>query len=303
MFGEKIDYWLLRPLCHDRLRATEKELDEGARMATFTRADAVAHLHKLRELHFRGRLPVDPALSYLDVGCGMGRLAFGLLESGARDVTGVDIVPRRIAEAARIAQREGWDSHIKLECADVHHWSNSRSFDVITVIGALEHIRDPLPFLIRLAGLLKENGRAYASFEPFNSPIGDHLHDVFRVQIPWRGTLFSEKALLRLRREFFRPTDPATRFQDIVGGLNKMTYSEFLKHLKTAGLEIEYANFTPQLRQKCRPLYWASEVLCRIPRVRDFFIMMAYVVLRKTQRRLRRGSLRDTGSTRTCRGA
>jgi SAM-dependent methyltransferase len=302
MFGEKIDYWLLRPLCHNQLYATEEELDKGARVVTFTRADAVAHLHKVRELYFGGRLPVDPALSYLDIGCGMGRLAFGLVEAGARDVTGVDIVPRRIVEAESTAKREGWDSYVKLECVDIHHWNTSRSFDIVTVIGALEHIRDPLPFLKRLAGLLTENGRAYTSFEPFKSPIGDHLHPMYRVQIPWRGNLFSEKALLRLRREFFRP-DGATRFQDIVGGLNKMTYTEFLKHLAIAGLEIEYANFTPQLKKKCRPAYWASEILCRIPGVRDYFIMMAYLVLRKKQARRRHGSLRDAEGTRTCRGA
>jgi hypothetical protein len=82
-----------------------------------------------------------------------------------------------------------------------------------------------------------------------------------------------------------------------------MTYSEFLKYLAAAGLEIEYVNFTPQLKRKCPPLYWASEILCRIPRVRDLFIMMAYLVLRKKQGRPQRGSLRNTGGTRTCQGS
>ena len=73
-----------------------------------------------------------------------------------------------------------------------------------------------------MASLLKPNGTAYVSHEPFQSPVGDHMHfGFFNFLIPYRGILFSEHAILKLRRECYRPTDTAMRFQDIVGGLNK----------------------------------------------------------------------------------
>jgi SAM-dependent methyltransferase len=280
MFGETIDYWLLRPFCHARNRATEEELNQRAAETPFTREEALAYLERTRTFRFGGRLPLKPELSYLDIGCGTGQLVVGLLEGGARDVTGIDIVPRHVAATAAIAERLGWQSQLKLECIDVHRWNSPQKYDVVVVLGALEHIHDPKLFLARLPELLKENGRICLSFEPYHSPIGDHCQDFFRFPIPWRGALFSEAALIRLRREFYRPTDPATRMRDVVAGMNQMRYGEFLRYAREAGLEIQWAGFTPQLK-RYPPLYWASEVLCRIPLVRDYFVMMAFVVLRK----------------------
>jgi hypothetical protein len=41
------------------------------------------------------------------------------------------------------------------------------------------------------------------------------MDSFFRIAIPWRGALFSEEAILRLRRERFRPTERAMTYQAI----------------------------------------------------------------------------------------
>jgi len=283
MFGERLDYQLLRLLVHDRNRATEGELNLRAHAAPSTLEAARAYLERVRHEFFGGEIPVTPNASYLDIGCGMGRLSVGLALAGARDVTGLEVVSRNVDEAQVLARQLPESARPRFVHTDVHDWRPGREYDVIFVLGAMEHIHDPADFLAQLPRLLKPNGLAFVSLEPFQSPLGDHMRDFFRLQIPWRGLLFSEKAILKLRREYYRPTDPATRFQDIVGGLNLMSFSQYVTWAHEAGLEFVRHNFNPQLKtqRRFRPLYPISWALTHLPRVRDYFIVVAYSILRR----------------------
>jgi len=283
MFGKTIDYYLLKPLAHARNRATEAELDEGSRHSTFTLDDARAYQERIRTVCFDGRLPIDPNLSYLDIGCGMGRLSIGLSLMGVKDVTGVDIVERHIEEAKKVASVLDESQRPRFHCVDIHSWETKRQYDVVFVLGAMEHIHDPAAFLALIPRFLKPSGIALIGHEPFQSPIGDHMHGFFRVQIPWRGLLFSQEAVLRLRSEYYRPTDSVTRYQDIVGGLNLMSFSQYLEYAHQAGLEFVFHHFNPQLKHHrlLHPLYPVSWMLTRIPKVRDFFIINSFSILRR----------------------
>lgn len=283
MFGETIDYYLLKPLAHGRNRATEAELDEEATRSTFTVGQARAYFDRVNRF-FDNRLPIDPDLGYLDIGCGMGRFAIGLACAGARDVTGVDILPRCIAEAQHIASTMEEDqARPTFISSDIHDMKTDRHYDVITVLGAMEHIHDPPKFLRRLVELLKRDGLAFVSHEPFQSPIGDHMYGFFRIQFPWRGLIFSEKAVLRLRSECYRPTDPAKRYPEVAGGLNLMSYSQYLERVQDAGLEFIFHSHNPQLWDSRRyiPFRFLSSVLTRIPKVRDYFIVNVFSIIRK----------------------
>lgn len=283
MFGERIDYHLLRPFTHSRNRATEAELDEMSRRLTYTLDEARAYVERAKREYFNGHLPISPHLDYLDIGCGMGRFAIGLSLAGARKVAGIDIVSRHIDEARLLSQGLAVAERPEFFHSDVHQWDTDRQFDVVIVLGAMEHIHDPGEFLLSLPRLLKPDGRAFVSFEPFQGVIGDHMSGFFRFPIPWRGLLFSEKALLRLRREQYRPTDPADRFKDIVGGLNQMWYEHYLRLVHDAGLEFVSHNCNPQLRYRLRylPLRPISRVLTSIPKLRGYFTVSDYSILRR----------------------
>src|ERR1051325_11262610 len=201
MFGENIDYCLLRPLTHKRHRATEEELDKRATSSAFSLENARAYFDRAQSVYFAGRVPVDPDLSYLDIGCGMGRFSIGLSLAGARDVTGIDIVERNITEARKISAGMSQGIAPSFFHADIHDWAPKREYDVVIVLGAMEHIHDPGKFLAAVPRFLKPKGLAFVSHEPFQSPFGDHMREFFRIQIPWRGVLFSEKAILKLRAE------------------------------------------------------------------------------------------------------
>lgn len=282
MFGATIDYHLLKPFTHRRNRAAEDELNQRAAETAYSLDDARAHLERLRGIYFP-TLPVNPQLSYLDVGCGMGRLAIGLSLAGAQNVTGIDIMPRNIVQATAIAAKiPAGQPRPDFICGDIHSWAKERTWDVLFAVGVMEHVRDPGDFLLMLRHLLKPGGLALVSFEPFHSPAGDHMQGFFKLRVPWRGVLFSEEAILRLRRECYRPTDPARRFPEIVGGLNLMRFTEYEAFIRAAGLEVVEHRLNPRLALSPRRglILPIARSLTSLPVLKDYFIWEAYSVLR-----------------------
>lgn len=280
MLGERLDYRVLRALAHDRGRATEAELD--ALHASGAPEERAAGEHKLRKLEhrFEGRLRVEPGLRYLDMGCGAGALSILLAQRGATHVTGIDFMPRVIEAARRAARREGVAGRVEFVCADLHDWTPGAPYDVLLSFDVLEHVRDPRRFLRRMAQFARPGGTALLAFGPlFHSPYGDHMQGFFRVQVPWRGVLFNEQALLRVRRECYRPTDPAQRLGDIAGGLNGMRYSEFLGHLAAAGWRPKYLRANAMFERGA--LRALSDLVTRTPRVQDYFVHNVYAVLER----------------------
>ena len=293
MFGRTIDYYLLKPLTHKRNKATAQELDLLAEQLDLRSAGSPAHspytleqardyTKKAIDLYFGGSLPVDPDLSYLDLGCGSGRLSIGLSVLGVQDVTGMDILERNITTArivARTLPRGGGPSFVRLDGSTVGH----RTYDVVIALAVMEHASSQRQFLEQIRALLKPAGSAFVSMTPFHGPLGDHMSPFFRIQIPWRGVLFSEQAILRLRRECFRPSTRVRRYSEIEGGLNLITISEYLRNIRLAGLEVLTHRFDPHFYRykKLWPLAPFSYVLTRIPKVRDYFTFNVYSVLRR----------------------
>jgi len=277
MLGETLDYWVLKGLAHRRNLATEEALNSRASGASAQTFEAeMPKLHKLMR-RFGGRLSADPAKRYLDMGCGTGALTLALAGMGAGQITGVDFMPRSIETARTHAARLGL-TNVHFECCDLLTWNPPYKYDVLLSFDAFEHIEAPRQFLARMKELIAPSGVAVVSFGPlFHSPFGDHMWDFFRLQIPWRGVLFSERAILRVRRECFRPTDPARRLREIAGGLNQMRYSEFLGHLRTTGWQLDYLDVNAIELPLIRPL---SKALARVPVLQDFIAHNVYCVLR-----------------------
>jgi len=198
-------------------------------------------------------------------------------------ITGVDFLPRSIERARAYAAQQRLGGQVKFVCADLHDWvpEGSGKFDVLMSFDAFEHIEQPRRFLERMATLSKPGGRAVLAFGPlFHSPFGDHMWDFFRVQIPWRGLLFPERVMLRVRREYFRPTDSAHRYQDIAGGLNLLRYSEFLRDVRASGWEFDYLAVNTFLTN---PLLRAlSDGLMHLAVCRDYFAHNVYAILRRS---------------------
>ena len=282
MFGSRIDYMLLRTLAHDANIASESDLNEDDTNPVVLESRLGGGQQRLERLRrvFGSGFPIDPDLRYLDVGCGEGEMPAALALAGCTSVTGVEIVERHAAAADRLVQHAGLSDRVDIICQDIHAYSPAAPFDVVTSFDAFEHIDDPRSALEGMRRLVAPGGLAILAFGPlFRHPFGDHMAGFFRVPIPWRGVLFSEQALLRVRREFYRPTDPAERLQDIVGGLNLMRFSEFLEYVEETGWKVQWMSVNPGTA-RLKPLHWLSEGLLRVPGVRDYVAGHVYAVLR-----------------------
>jgi SAM-dependent methyltransferase len=109
-----------------RLRATWMAGDYG-HFATYLEPGA---------MEFLGRIPIEPGVRLLDVGCGAGQLAIPAARAGA-DVTGVDIATNLIEQARARARPEGLEVRFDEGDAEMLPYEDS-SFDlVVSLIGAM----------------------------------------------------------------------------------------------------------------------------------------------------------------------
>jgi 2-polyprenyl-6-hydroxyphenyl methylase/3-demethylubiquinone-9 3-methyltransferase len=114
-----------------------------------------------RRLHLIRRLMgPQPGDVLLDLGCGPGVHLFPLAPAFRR-VIGVDLSPRMIDVAARIAANQALDTRIELHAADAARLDciERGSVDVVLCTGAIEHMRDHAAVLGEVARVLKSGGR------------------------------------------------------------------------------------------------------------------------------------------------
>jgi SAM-dependent methyltransferase len=154
----------------------------------------------------------------LDFGCGAGTEAVEMARGTAKKVIGLDIQDHLLEQAREKSFLSGVDDRCTFTTR-----TDERA-EVITALDSFEHFDDPLSILKTMRGLLVENGCVLVSFGPtWLHPLGGHLFSVF----PWAHLVFTESALIRWRSDF--KSDGATRFNEVAGGLNKMTIRTFEK--------------------------------------------------------------------------
>ncbi len=169
----------------------------------------------------------------IDFGCGAGLEAVELAQRGARQVIGLDISEKALANA-RSHAREAGVSNIGFAA------STAERADLIISLDAFEHYDDPEAILRYMKTLLKPGGQILACFgPPWLHPFGGHLFSIF----PWSHLIFTEKAQLRWRSDF--KTDGATRFQEVEGGLNQMTIRRFRDLVARCGFRFEHLELVP----------------------------------------------------------
>jgi SAM-dependent methyltransferase len=170
----------------------------------------------------------------IDFGCGDGAEAVDLAKNGARHVCGIDIRKELLEAATRRAQSEGVADRCEFSL------TTPEKVDAIVTIDAFEHFADPAAILQTMHDLLLPGGFVAASFGPtWLHPLGGHLFSM----IPWAHLIFSEKALIRWRADI--RNDGATRFAEVLGGLNQMTIGRFERLVRDSPFDLEYLETIP----------------------------------------------------------
>ena len=224
---------------------------------------------------FGDRLDLAGAV-VLDVGCGTGVVCLEAARRGAARVVGVDMqlidVARdnlcehavQLAETVSFVETDGSLNEL-----------GDETFDVIFSKDSFEHYADPEHFVHVITRFLTPGGSLVIGFGPlWKAPTGGHIDYITRV--PWAHLVFPEKVIMQERRRF-RPGENAERFEDIVGGLNKITLRRFRSIMASSGLDCAYFATNVSDHRVVR----AMAVLSRIPPLRECLTINVYSIWRR----------------------
>jgi len=215
----------------------------------------------------------------LDVGCGYGATCIYLALNGAKRTIGIDIEPSRIA----FAQAKLASDYPQVAGAVEFTWVQGlqdlgdERFDLILSQNSFEHIANPEAFVSEVQSLLAPGGLLAIGFGPlWKSPYGGHIS--FMTRFPWVHLLFPEAVIMQERGRF-GPSDGAETFEQVTGGLNKMTLRRFTSIMQASGLECLYFR-TNVSRRKVAAL---ARLLSNLPLCKEYFTFNVYGVWRARQ--------------------
>lgn len=205
----------------------------------------------------------------LDFGCGWGWQAVAMAKADAESVFGLEIVQKNIQKARDLARQH--DVHDIVTISDQLPNNLLGTFDIVLSCSSFEHFSDPAGILRQMADIVSPGGRVIISFaEPWYSPYGSHMG--FFTKIPWVNLLWSEETVMKVRGSY--RSDGATHYEDVQGGLNRMTLVKFERILAASQLELEWIHYYPT---KGLPL------VHKLPVIRELLTSAVACVLRKTE--------------------
>ena len=114
----------------------------------------------VKEISWKGK-------TVLDAGCGTGDLPHLIAKKRAKHVFGIDYSN----EAIGVAQRSYHEKNLLFECTDISQL-RGKKFDVITTLGTLEHVDDPLAVLKKLKSMLNPGGSLIVTCPNWVNPRG-----------------------------------------------------------------------------------------------------------------------------------
>lgn len=186
-------------------------------------------------------------LTVMDFGCGYGRTALEIAKLGSWQVIGLDIRDSVLHEARKLAQNERLSNLRFVNALTDEVKELYGKVDIIVSIDAFEHYSDPAKILDEMDKYLAKEGRVYISFgPPWWHPYGAHLQ--FMTRLPWPHIMFTERVLMAARS--FYKTDGAVKFEQVEGGLNRMSVRKFERLIQNSVFRITTLQLIPIRRTK-----------------------------------------------------
>jgi hypothetical protein len=93
------------------------------------------------------------------------------------------------------------------------------------------------------------------------------------TKAPWAHLYIPEQVVLKERRRY-RPDEDPSRYEDVKGGLNRMTLAKFRSTMERSGLEPEYF----ELNRNDRAIAKALNVLTKIPGLKEYFTFSVHTI-------------------------
>jgi SAM-dependent methyltransferase len=211
--------------------------------------------------------------SVLDIGCGTGAVCIEAARRGAARVVGVDMQLIDVASDYLVNRHPDLVARTAFVKTDgTLREIAGQTFDVILSKDSFEHYADPEGFVHVMTTFLAPGGVLAMGFGPlWKSPFGGHID--FMTRLPWAHLIFPEQVIMSERRRF-RPAEDARHFEEIVGGLNKITYRRFENIMRASGLECRFLDTNVSFH----PAMKAMKLVSRVPLLREYFTNNVYTV-------------------------
>ena len=256
-------YWLLKKLLGKP--AARETHSAGA-------SDVVTGARKLERFFGPQFSTLLYGTTVLDHGCGRGREAVALALKGAKFVYGTDIREDCLQGARQLAAQSGVASKCNFLNATTQHAAIEKevtNLDFAYSIDSFEHYGDPAQVLAQVYQCLRPGGRFFISFgPPWKHPRGCHM--MFLRPVPWMHLIFKEETIMAVR-SLYR-TDGARRFEEVEGGLNRMTVRWFLELVEQSGFLVARIRLIP-----IKSMNWVVESVF----LREYFTSIVQCLLAK----------------------
>lgn len=150
------------------------------------------HFHKDRDLYFEhqnenSKKYVIPFIAngfqisnknVLEIGCGEGGVLKSFLDNRCT-ITGIDLSEYKLSVAQKLFAEEISKGNANFICEDIYNIevpekSNKKKFDLIILKDTIEHIHNQPKLMNYLKAFLKENGKIFLGFPPWQMPYGGH---------------------------------------------------------------------------------------------------------------------------------
>jgi len=173
----------------------------------------------------------------LDFGCGLGSDVLYLAQQGL-NIVGVEIQEDFVTHVNAEAGRLG----LGVRAYHPDALPSLGGFDVIYSMNSFEHFSDPSAILASMAQSLSFDGVVLIYFSPpWLHPYGAHLYYITRI--PWVHLFVPERILMKWRSRY--RSDGATRFEDVTGGMNRMTLRKFEQLVAASPLQFVSQEYIP----------------------------------------------------------
>lgn len=259
--GGSVGFWLLKMLLGKPVASEGRDSGTG---------EAEIGASKLE--HFWGPefATSFPGKRVLDFGCGRGREAVTVALGGAKTVYGIDIREGCLQAARELAAASAVSDRCMFLNATTEHaviMKEVTNVDLAYSLDSFEHYAHPDRILAQIYAHLRPGGRLLVSFgPPWKHPRGCHM--MFLRPIPWMHLFFKEGTIMAVRSLY--KTDGPRRFEEVEGGLNKMTVERFLRLVEESGYKIEQIRLIPikgiewLVKTKLLREYFTSVVQCQL---------------------------------------
>lgn len=190
-----------------------------------------------------------------------------LAAAGAESVVGLDTNEALLTTGREWAVTHGVGSKVRLQAAlDA---PDEGTFDVVVSQDSMEHFPEPGTVLQAIRRALRPGGELLMTFSPpWFAPYGAHMH--YFTSVPWVHLLFSERTVMAVRGRYRQ--DGAARYEEVEGGLNRMSIAKFERLVRDSGLDLVWRRYVAVKR---------IPVVTAVPGLRELFVNEVDCVLRR----------------------